>query len=103
MKRILKQKSHPYEFHNKRNEVIKTIFSMLVHKVIFCIFSTKFNKETIKTISKYWVKLPYHLAWASEGGQGDQGPPLDCENFRKKVVFIVSSEKKQISPFLAPL
>jgi len=36
-------------------------------------------------------------------GQGDQGPTLDCENFRKKVVFVVSSGKKEISPFLAPL
>jgi len=30
---------------------------MLGHKVIFCIFSTYFNTETIKTISKYQVKL----------------------------------------------
>jgi len=50
MKRILKQKSHPNEVHNESYEVIKIIFSMLVQKVIFCIFSTKFNKETIKTI-----------------------------------------------------
>jgi len=74
MKRILKQKSHPYEVHNKSYEVIKISFSMLVHKVIFCIFSTKFNKETMKTISKYWVKLPYHWAWASEGGRGTKAP-----------------------------
>jgi len=32
---------------------------MLGHKVIFCIFSTYFNKETIKTISKYQLKLYY--------------------------------------------
>jgi len=32
---------------------------MLDHKVIFCIFSTKFNKETNKTLSKYQVKLLY--------------------------------------------
>jgi len=33
---------------------------MLGHKVIFSIFSTKFKKETNKTISKYRVKLLYH-------------------------------------------
>jgi len=33
---------------------------MLGHKVIFCIFSNQFNKKTIKTISKYQVKLLYH-------------------------------------------
>jgi len=33
---------------------------MLGHKVIFCIFSTYFNKQTIKTISKYQVKV---LQW----------------------------------------
>jgi len=27
--------------------------------------------KVIKTISKYWVKLTYHWAWASEGGQGE--------------------------------
>jgi len=32
---------------------------MLGYKVIFCIFSTWFNKETSKTISKYQVKLLY--------------------------------------------
>jgi len=32
---------------------------MLGHNVIFCIFSPKFSKETIKTISKYRVKLVY--------------------------------------------
>jgi len=37
MKRILKQKSHPYEVCNKS---YKVIFSMLDHKAIFCIFST---------------------------------------------------------------
>jgi len=33
-----------------------------------------------------------------EGGKG----PLDCEYFRKKVVFFVSSGKKQILPLLPP-
>jgi len=56
-KRILTQKSHSYEAYNKR---YNDIFSILGHKVIFCIFSTQFNKETIKTISKYQVKLLYH-------------------------------------------
>jgi len=37
MKRILKQKSHPYEVYNKR---YKFIFSMLGQKAIFCTFST---------------------------------------------------------------
>jgi len=36
MKQILKQKSHPYQGYNKS---YKVIFSMLGHKVIFCIFS----------------------------------------------------------------
>jgi len=30
---------------------------MLGHEVVFCIFSTYFNKETIKTISKYLTDL----------------------------------------------
>jgi len=50
VKQILKQKSHPYEVYIKS---YKVIFSMLGRKVIFCIFSTYFNKETIETISKY--------------------------------------------------
>jgi len=37
VKQILKQKSHPYEVYIKS---YKVIFSMLGHKVIFCIFST---------------------------------------------------------------
>jgi len=37
MKRILKQKLHPYQVYNK-SYVVK--FSMSGHRVIFCIFST---------------------------------------------------------------
>jgi len=29
---------------------------MLGHKVMFCIFSTLFNEETVETITKYQVK-----------------------------------------------
>jgi len=32
---------------------------MLGHNVIFCIFSTYFNMEAIKIISKYQVKILY--------------------------------------------
>jgi len=38
---------------------------------------------------------------ASEGGQ-EVPRPLDFEKFSKKVVFLVSSRKKQISPLLEP-
>jgi len=38
-------------------------------------------------------------------GRGGRGPwpPLDFEIFSKKVIFLVLSGKKQISPLLVPL
>jgi len=38
-----------------------------------------------------------------KGGRGRQGLPLYVENFNKKVVFLGSSGKKQISPLPALL
>jgi len=35
-------------------------------------------------------------------GGGGVKAPLDFENFRKKVVFLISGGKKQLSPLLAP-
>jgi len=34
--------------------------------------------------------------------RGGVKAPLDFENFRKKVVFLISGGKKQLSPLLAP-
>jgi len=36
-------------------------------------------------------------------GAGGAEPPIDFEIFRKKVAFLVSSGKNQISPLLPPL
>jgi len=36
-------------------------------------------------------------------GQGGQGPPLDFENFSKKVCFLSFEWKKQITTFGPPL
>ena len=38
-----------------------------------------------------------------KGGQGGQGPPWILKFSAKKVVFLVSSGKNQISPLLTPL
>jgi len=45
-------------------------------------------------------KVKYYLTWASEGGQGALAP-LFLKVSAKKVVFLVSCGKKQISPLWA--
>jgi len=45
MKRILKEKSHPYEIYNNS---YKVIFSMLGHKVIFCHFQPNSVRKPLK-------------------------------------------------------
>jgi len=45
MKRILKQKSHTHEVYNKS---YKAIYSLLGHKVIFCIFKPNSIRKPLK-------------------------------------------------------
>jgi len=85
---------------------VKTLTIQRLTKLVFkrtnpfATFLFRFLNNSVATFIRKTKHFLY--TWASEGGQGEL-PPRILKILAKKVVFLVSSGKKQILPLLDPL